>query len=175
VSIQQWLKVGIAIYLAFTAPKVDVTADGVTVTVALEHLLTEEMEDLLHHGVSFEYELYCSLRARPKDPTEKAGLMIVRVSRILSYDYLEGAYSIAENGGAPVTFRAKEEMREASRTYTGIRFSADTERYKDFSLFAQVRLRENPLIEDTLGMSTGDLWAGFSPSMEVGFAHEGIR
>jgi hypothetical protein len=175
VSVLQWLKIGISLYLAFTAPKVDVTLEGVTVSVALEHLLTEEMEELLQHGVRFEYELYCSLRALPKDPSRKSDLMIVRVSRILSFNYLEGTYSISENGAAPAVYRTVEEMREESRKYAGLRFAADTELYKEYSMFAQVRLKEDPRIKEALGMSTRDLWAGFSPSLEVEFSREGLR
>jgi hypothetical protein len=161
-DIYKWLKVGIALFLVFQNPRMEVLPDRITVSLELENLLTDEMQELLDHGVEFEYQLYCSLKALGAEK----GIKIKRVTRKIYYDYLEDRYYLSQESKIIWNGHKRDELLEKARHYPGIVFYLETKHYRKFSLFAQVRLLENPILKKQLHLQTRDFWLGYTPAVE---------
>jgi hypothetical protein len=172
-GVLKWLQVGIALFLAFRTPVVAVRPDSVTVTLEMENLLTEEMRELLVHGVDFRFELYSSLAAVPRDPSGKESLSIVRIERKISYDYLRDEYVIADDGAPLWSGGNIGECIRRGRLFEAIRFPMKTDTYGRFSLFAQTRLLEDETLRTRLGFGMDELWLGYKPSVRLDFVNGG--
>lgn len=173
-GIWKWLQIGISLFLAFETPRVSLSPDAVAVSLEMENILTGEMRDLLVHGVDFQFELYCSLSAVPAGPAAAPDLRILRTVRRMSYDFLEGRYRLLEDGRPLYDGADLEAMIREGRMFSDLRFALPTAAYARFSLFAQVRLLEDPTLRRRMGMDIGDLWVGYRPSIKHEFTGGGV-
>ncbi len=172
-GIYQWLRVGIALFLAFTTPVVRIGPDRVTVTLEMENLLTDEMKQLLVHGVDFEFELYCSVRARSLGAGTADAVLVRRVTRRISFDYLKNAFLMYDDDALVGSYSSLGDLIRDAKRFRDIGFELKTTGYSAFSVFAQVRLLENQILAGELQRSTRELWLEYTPSVEYRVASGG--
>jgi len=164
-SIAVWLKTGIALFLVFLLPGVRIEKDKVFTQVEIQNLLTAEMTTLLAHGVTIEYQLYSSLKC---EGTGGKKLLIQRVGRQIAYDYLENTYTLHEEDRLLYAGDNLGKLLLAAKKYALV-WAVDTEMYTAYSLFAQLTLTEQPLMQPVPGITGADLWAGYKPAVEYEF------
>jgi hypothetical protein len=163
-----WFRIGLAAFLAFAPPVVRVDGNMLIVSLGTEHVLTQEMRELVEGGVPLSFELYCSAKPDGGD----GGLSIWRVRRSIRYDYLRESFIV--NVGDKVLLEVKDiDSAEASlRRYDGVRFELKGG-WTRISIFAELRSLGDPLLSDRFGKDGASLWGGYRPSVKVDISKSG--
>ena len=137
--------------------------DLVKTRFELSNLLTDEMISLVNNGMGIEYEAYVSIIAIDKD--NRKTLYKTRIRRKIKFDYLNSSYNLSENGGDSTGYSRIKSLIEDARKFEA-RFDMDPSKYSTLDFFIEIRLIENPLIENNFKIKTSDLWNGYKPSIK---------
>ena len=157
---------GIALIIYFQNPQFTIGPNYIETRLELANLLTEEMKELLQHGVHYEYELYTSLNIADK---EKKDLLIYRQKRKIEYDFLKNIYNLYEDNIHVYQTVSLKKILKKAKQFNKIIFNCTTSEYQKYSFFAEVRLLENSIIKNRLNISTGELWKNHIPSFKYTF------
>jgi hypothetical protein len=169
-NVFQWLKVGIALFLAISKPQIILEQDSVKARFETANLLTDEMTGLVNNGMELEYEAYVSVIAT--DNSNKKAVYKNRIRRKIKYDYLNSDYDLEQNGYPFKNFNKINDLIEDAKKFEAS-FALDPSRYSTLDFFIEIRLIENPLIENNLKMKTSDLWDGYRPSAKYLYVLKG--
>jgi len=172
-NILQWLKVGIALFLAISKPSVEIQKENVKIHFEISNIVTDEIATLINNGVEFEYEAYISLIA--VDASNKKNLFKNRVRRKIKYDYLNNTYYLSENNNLLIKYDSLENLLIDAKKYPNIIFNLNSNNYTSYSFFIEISLIENPMIEEKLKMKTSDLWNGYRPSIKYNCDKNGVE
>jgi hypothetical protein len=172
-NILKWLKVGISLFLLFNQPLIIIEEKQIILNLEMSNLLTKQMINLVNHGVEIEYEIYVSLLAF--DQNNNKELFKTKIRRKLYYDYLDNTYYLVENNNMKGHFHNINLLIAEAKRFEQIVFELQTDKYAYYSLFAQMTLIENTIIEDQLKMKTKDLWDGYKPYIEMQFDKSGME
>ena len=167
-NIAAWLKIGIMILISLTVQEIEVSDTSISAFVLADTLITEEMKELIDHGVEIEFELYNSLILKGEG---KEALLIKRIVRSVSYDYYEEQYILGsqktDSHLEEERFISFNEFDMAASDFGRITFVFNNKDYTEFSWFSQLSLLPNKIIEDELGQKTEKLWGNYSPSVTI--------
>jgi hypothetical protein len=159
-----WLRLGLAAFLAFGPPSLRVDGGAIVASLETEHLLTQEMRELVEGGVPLSFELYCSARVTTDGGTTV--FVTKRLRRSIHYDYLRQSY-LVEEGEKTLCETAKLDSAEAVlKRYDALRLELGGG-WKSASLFFELSCLGDPLLEDRFGKDGSSLWGGYSPSIKV--------
>ena len=157
---------GIALLIYFQSPQIIIGPNYIETRLELANLLTEEMKELMQHGVHYEFELYSSLNIKGK---EKKDLIINRQKRKIEYDFLKNTYNLSINDVHVYQTDSLNKILKKAKQFHKIYFYCNTSEYQKYSFFAEVRLLENTIIKKRLKISTGELWKNHIPSVKYTF------
>jgi hypothetical protein len=162
-NVFQWLKVGIAIFLAISKPQIIAEQDLIKTRFEMSNLLTDEMIGLVNNGMELEYEAYVSIIATGVD--NKKSVYKERIRRKISFDYLNSNYILQRETGLSSDYKKINDLIDDAKKFEA-RFRLEPEKFSSLNFFIEIRLVENPLIENKLKMKTSDLWSGYRPSLK---------
>ncbi|MBI9099679.1 MAG: hypothetical protein JEY91_14465 [Spirochaetaceae bacterium] len=164
-DIFSWLKIGIMVLVSLTVEEIEVNETSVSALVRAETLLTQEMKDLIEHGVTIEFELYNSLLLKGKEER----FFKKRIYRSISYDYYREVYALRSVDDAGVIevreFSRYRELDMAVADFGQIVFTYSNDEFDSLSWFSQISLVANKIIEEELGQNTESLWDNHRPSV----------
>jgi hypothetical protein len=166
-NIAAWLKIGIMILISLTVQEIEVSDTSISAVVLADTLITEEMKELIDHGVKIEFELYNSLILKGAG---KETFLKKRIVRSVSYDYYDEQYvlELQKNGTQrEQRFISFNELDRAASDFGRIIFVINDKDYTEYSWFSQLSLLPNKMIEDELGQKTEKLWGNYSPSITI--------
>lgn len=162
-----WLRLGMTLLLSLSIEDVQLNGPEVSALIRAESLYTEEMQELIKHGVAIEVELYVSLVSRSGSGEE---FRQRRIRRKASYDYYDGGYILVTRypgGEKRELFDSFEALHRRAADFGRIPFRLRAESGRRLLWFARLSLLPNPLIEEALDEKTDSLWNNQQPSAET--------
>ena len=159
-----WLRLGLAAFLAFAPPSLRVDGGVIVANLEAEHMLTQEMRELVAGGVPLSFELYCSAKA------DSGELSARRVRRSIGYDYLRRSYRIEEEGRSSREAASLGEAEKILKRFDSLSLDLGAG-WKRASLFVELRCLGDPLLEKRFGVDGASLWGGYRPSIRLDVAN----
>lgn len=159
----KWLFLGMSLIIQINDPLIFVEDGCCLVQTETPGMLTSEMEELVLHGVDFEFLLYGSLRYM--DETGKSDFRVCRQTKKIIYDLRENQYQVYLEGALVIT-GALEEIRNDLEQWC-LRFPENSADGRNYDLFMELSLLKNEMIETRLGDDTSHLWNHYRPVKKV--------
>jgi hypothetical protein len=167
-----WLRLGLAAFLAIAPPTIAVDDGAIVARLESEHLLTQEMRELVEGGVPLSFELYCSARA----PGSGGASLFAsaRIRRKIRYDYLRDTYVVEEGAKTLCDTICLDDAEKALRNFACPRLELG-KGWKKASFFAELRCLGDPMLEERFGKDGAGLWGGYRPSMKIDVDNPAVR
>ncbi|MEI6387636.1 MAG: hypothetical protein WCQ50_13445 [Spirochaetota bacterium] len=156
-----WLQIGIAMTIGFLEPVAAFDGRGLVVRMETKALFTDRMRDLVAHGLTLTLDLDASLKV---ELVNGSTMRIYRNQRrSLRQDPLLRHYLLEDETGSR-EYADLDALEKAARRFQPFDFPLPAA-WKSVSLFAKLRLVDDAVLSDRLGIPASELWEGYSPTI----------
>ena len=161
-NILYYLKLGMALFLSFSNPVIEYKPDYFIIHTTLSNILTDDMIQLLHSGMDFEFQIYSSLR----NENDKNQIIINQFFKKISYNRIEKQYIIHDINEK--RFNTLQEAIIELKTFY-FKYPLNNTTKIKYSFFCEVSIQPDEFMESNFSIKTMELWSNYKPGMTCTF------